>query len=104
LYGISAFWFFIGVSFGYLIFYFFSQKIKKLADLKQYYTLSDYFFDRHGKTSGYVSAVFLFFTYFLVFVIQLIGGAKILSVVSGWSYELSLSITSIVMEIIQFRN
>ncbi|RLE38432.1 hypothetical protein DRJ17_03910 [Candidatus Woesearchaeota archaeon] len=98
LYGISAIWLFFGFAFGYIIFYFFAIELKKLADKERYYTLSDYFFNRFSKSTGFLSAGILGISYFFIFVVQLIAGAKLLSVLTGFSYIFSLLIiTSIIL-------
>ncbi len=57
LYGLGAYWYFIGSVFGLFVFYFFGKKVKKLGDKEKFYTLSDFFFYLKGPVAGYLSAV-----------------------------------------------
>lgn len=97
IYGISAFWTFIGYMFGFFIFGIFGVYLKKRADIKKYYTLSDYFHDRHGKAIALIATFAVFVVYFGSLINQYIGGAKVLSQISGWSYEMALILTSAVI-------
>ena len=92
LYGISAMWFFAGASTGYIIFIFFAVNLRKISSDKEFYTLSDYFFDKFGKTTGFISAGIVLVYMLLASLLQLIGGAKILAFVSGISFTVSLFI------------
>ncbi len=102
IYGISAFWMFVGYMVGFYIFGLFGVFLKKRADIKKYYTLSDYFHDRHGKGIAAVATFAVFVIYFGSLVNQYIGGAKVLSHISGWPYELSLAIAASVILIYLF--
>ena len=95
LYGISAMWMFIGASFGYLLFIFFAVRLRMLSSNHSFYTLSDYFFHRHGSTVGYLSGVIILVVTLLLFLMQMIGGAKILVNLTGLSYAVSLSIVAL---------
>ena len=44
LYGLGAYWYFIGSVFGLFVFYFFGKKVKELGDQHKFYTLSDFYF------------------------------------------------------------
>lgn len=92
LYGISAMWIFAGVSAGYIIFIPFAVRLRDMSSSQKFYTFSDYFFYRHGKAVGYLSAVAVFTVTLLILLVQLIGGAKILTKISGLSYLGSLII------------
>lgn len=95
LYGVSAMWFFLGASTGYIIFIFFAVKLREISSSKKFYTLSDYFFDQHGKTVGFISAAITLVYMLLALLLQLIGGAKILEQISGISFTYSLLIIGI---------
>jgi Na+/proline symporter len=94
-FGISALWLFFGFSIGYIVFFFFTIRLRKYSEAGNYYTMSDYFFNRYGKSSGYLTAAISFLNYFLLFVVQLIAGAKILSVFTGLTYPISLLIITL---------
>lgn len=91
LYGISAMWIFIGVSAGYIVFIPFAVRLRKVSASNEFYTYSDYFFHKHGKTVGYATALAILAVTLFVLLIQLIGGAKILARLSGFSYAVSLT-------------
>lgn len=95
LYGISAMWFFAGACSGYIVFIFFAVRLKELSDKYEFYTLSDYFFHKHGQTAGFISAVLVLVVMLLALLLQLTGGAKILFSISGISYAHSLLIIGI---------
>ncbi|MDD9953656.1 MAG: sodium:solute symporter family protein [Candidatus Woesearchaeota archaeon] len=97
VYGVAAWWLFVGFVIGYTLFYFFAKRLKRLADEKRYYTLSDYFFDQYGQLAGYTTAVVVLLAYLLNFTIQLIGGAKVIATLTGMTYGLSLLIMSTVI-------
>ncbi|MCK4828638.1 hypothetical protein KA005_73590, partial [bacterium] len=92
LYGISAMWIFIGVSVGYILFIPFAVKLRNMSSSHEFYTYSDYFFHKHGKFVGYLSALAVFVVTLFMLLIQLIGGTKILTKMSGFSFSGSLII------------
>jgi Na+/proline symporter len=97
LYGISAMSIFVGVSTGYLVFIPFAVRLRQLSSVHKFYTLSDYFFHRHGKTVGLLSALAVLVVTVLLLLMQLIGGAKIFARLSGFPYSVSLTIVVVVI-------
>ena len=97
VYGLAALWFFMGIVFGYVIFYFFAKKLKKLSDQKKYYTLPDFFFDQYGKLAGYIAAIIVFVTMFGWVIVNFIGGAKILENFTTISFETSTALVGMVI-------
>lgn len=95
LYGISAMWYFVGASSGYIIFIFFAVKLKEISNEYEFYTLSDYFFHKFGKTTGFLSAALILVVMLLALLMQLTGGAKILFSISGIPYTQSLLLIGI---------
>ncbi len=89
LFGYSAIWYFVGASTGYVIFLFFAPSLKMLSQQNKFYTLSDYFFKRYGKTIGYISSSIVLIYMNLALLIQLIGGAKAVSHLSSISFSSS---------------
>lgn len=97
LFGISAMWLFVGYALGYILFYFFAKKLRPKSVEKQYFTLADYFYSEYGKLSGFVMSILTFLLYSFMIIIQFIGGAKILSLITGLSFFLSLFIVTSVI-------
>lgn len=96
-FGLSAIWFFTGISAGLLIFLFLYKKLKALADEKKFYTLSDYFYLRYGKRVGLLSAIIIFIWAFCLILMQFIAGGRVLATISGFSYQTSVFIMGIVV-------
>ena len=96
-FGLSAIWFFTGISAGLLLFLFFYKKLKALSDEKKFYTLSDYFYLRYRKKVGLVSAIIIFIWAFCLILMQFIAGGRILATISGFSYPISVLIMGIVV-------
>jgi len=97
LYGISAFWGFMGLSCGCLCLIFVTKKIKSLADEKKFYTLSDFFYEKYGKRVGLLIALTITLTFFILLLIQIIAGSILLSKIIGLSYMLSVFIVTAVV-------
>ena len=87
LYGYSAIWYFVGASAGYIFFIFFAGYLKKMSHNQKFYTLSDYFFFKFGSTVGFVSSSIVLVYTLLLLLVQLIGGAKAVSHLSGISFS-----------------
>jgi len=90
LFGYSAIWYFVGTSAGYIIFILFAGDLKKMSHGKKFYNLSDYFFFKYGNTVGFVSASIVLVFMVLILLVQLIGGAKAIAHLSGFSYSTSI--------------
>jgi Na+/proline symporter len=97
LYGLGALWYFIGAIFGYIVFYFFAKKIKRLSDEKQYYTLPDFFFDKKGKITGYLVSLVVLLSMFGWVIVNFTGGAKVITEYSALSFELSIILMGVVI-------
>ena len=95
LFGFSAIWYFIGASVGYLVFTLFAVKLKK--ESKKYYTLADYFYFNYGKLPAAFATIVNIIVMFGFLVVNLIGGAKIFSIFTGWSFWISAIIISTVV-------
>lgn len=101
-FGISAIAVFVGTSIGFLIFIRYALKLRKLGEEHGFITLSDWFYHKFDKTTGLVSSLILFVVYFGMLLNQFIAGSSILANLSGWSYEMSLFLSSIVITIYLF--
>jgi len=85
-FGLSVMWFFVGAAIGYAIFGLFGARLREQSSEKRFYTLADYFFDRYGKTVGYVVACMTLVIMLLNIILQLIGGAKVLGSLTNLSF------------------
>ena len=90
LYGYSAIWYFVGSSAGYIFFILFAGNLKKMSHNRNFYTLADYFFFKFGRTVGFVSSSIVLVYTLLILLVQLIGGAKAVAHLSGFSYSTSI--------------
>ena len=97
IYGVSAIWAYVGMVFGYLFFLFFALKIKKEGDKYNYYTLSDYFYRRYGERTGKIVSFVLLISIFMNFIIQLIGGSKIIQSLTGLSFSIGVVVVGLVI-------
>lgn len=101
-FGISAIAVFLGTSLGFLLFIRYALKLRKTGEEQGFITLSDWFYHRFDKKTGLVSSLILFVVYFGMLLNQFIAGSSILSNISGWSYEMSLFLSSIIISIYLF--
>jgi Na+/proline symporter len=90
LFGYTAIWYFVGTSAGYISFIFFAGDLKKMSYGKNFYNVSDYFFFKYGNTVGFVSASIVLVATVLILLVQLIGGAKAIAYLTGFSYSTSI--------------
>ena len=90
-FGLAVIWFALGQILGFLIFYFFVPHLRKLSEQNRLYTIADFYRVKHGEQIAKVVAAVSFTAMVLAFLINLLGGGKVLSVLSGWSFEVSLS-------------
>ena len=95
VFGVGAMTFFVGWMFGYILFYFYAKKLRLLSEKNGFYTLGDYFKHRFGPLAGKVIGVGTFVSYLAAILIQLIGGSKILSLITGLSYPAALLILGV---------
>ncbi len=98
-FGISAVAVFIGTAIGFIVFIPYAMKLRKFSGQKAFYTLSDWFTFKMGKTVGLASAVILLTVYSGMLLNQFIAGSSILANISGWSYETGLLISSSIIAI-----
>ncbi len=98
-YGFSALWLFVGYVFGYVIFYFFAARLNIESKKYGYYTLSDYFLNKYGKSSAYLISVLVFLSMFGWILTNLIGGGKLFQLISGFSFTHSIIVIVVVISI-----
>ena len=97
IYGLGAYWYFIGSVVGLFVFYFFGKKVKKLGADQNFYTLSDFFFYLKGKTAGYLSAVVVVIIMFGWVVLNFTAGAKLVQEYTPISYDLSVILIGVII-------
>ena len=97
LYGLGAYWYFIGSVLGLFLFYFFGKKVKKLGDKQKFYTLSDFFFYLKGPVAGYLSAVVVIIIMFGWVVLNFTAGAKLVQEYTPISYDWSVIIIGVII-------
>ncbi|MCK4921073.1 MAG: sodium:solute symporter family protein, partial [Bacteroidales bacterium] len=97
IYGLGAYWYFIGSVFGLFVFYFFGKKVKQLGAKENFYTLSDFFFYLKGKTAGYLSAVVVVIIMFGWVVLNFTAGAKLVQEYTPISYDMSVILIGVII-------
>lgn len=97
LYGLGAYWYFIGSVFGLFVFYFFGKKVKTLGDNQKFYTLSDFFFHLKGPVAGYLSAIVVFIIMFGWVVLNFTAGAKLVEEYTPISYNWSVILIGVII-------
>lgn len=97
MYGLGAYWYFIGSVFGLFVFYFFGKKIKAMGDSQHFYTFSDFFFYTKGKAAGYLSAVVVIIIMFGWVVLNFIAGAKLVEEYTSISYDWSVILIGVII-------
>ena len=96
LWGISAFWIFIGVSIGILVFIPFAIKVKKEGDIRGHYTMLDFLNEKFGKRNTIIAAGLLMIMFLAIILAEMIIGGKVFALVTGLPYWLSIIISSAV--------
>jgi Na+/proline symporter len=97
LYGLGAYWYFIGSVLGLFVFYFFGKKVKKLGDKQKFYTLSDFFFYLKGPIAGYLSAIVVIIIMFGWVVLNFTAGAKLVQEYTPISYNWSVILIGVII-------
>lgn len=97
LYGLGAYWYFIGSVFGLFVFYFFGKKVKQIGDKEKFYTLSDFFFFYKGRWAGYLSAIVVIIIMFGWVVLNFTAGAKLVQEYTPINYDWSVIIIATII-------
>lgn len=97
MYGLGAYWYFIGSVFGLFVFYFFGLKVKKLGDEQKFYTLPDFFFFLKGPFAGYLATLITIIIMFGWVVLNFIAGAKLISEYTPISYNFSVIMVAVII-------
>src|SRR4030042_2268563 len=97
-YGISAAWLFVGLAIGFLLLRGkYAKIIKQKADEIKAYTMAEYFYRIFGKRNGLIFSFILVLQYFLLLIVNLIIAGKVLALIFGISYSLSVIIGGVVI-------
>jgi SSS family solute:Na+ symporter len=96
-FGISAAWGFVGYCGMIALFTFYARKIRTMGHKENWHTLPDFFYARHGHMVGITVSTLILLTSLLLLIGQLIAGAMVLCVATGWPYFLSLLLGTIVV-------
>lgn len=92
-YGISAAWMFVGLAIGFILLRKkYAKIIKQKADETKSYTMAEYFYKIFGKRNGLMFSFILIFQYFLLLIVNLIIAGKVLALIFGVPYYLSVII------------
>lgn len=97
-YGFSAIWFFLGMSFGFLLFRYFAKRIKNKADELKAYSMPEYFFKILGKRNGIMFSVFLVVQFFGYLIINFILSGKVLAAIfPDMPYSIAVCVGGIII-------
>ncbi len=97
LYGLGAYWYFIGSVFGLFVFYFFGKKVKKIGDAQKFYTLPDFFFFLKGPFAGYLATLITIIIMFGWVVLNFTAGAKLISEYTPITYNFSVILVGVII-------
>jgi SSS family solute:Na+ symporter len=96
-YGFSAIWFFLGMSFGFLLFRYFSKRIKEKADELNVYSMPEFFFKVLGKKSGIMFSIFLIIQFFGYLIVNFILSGKVFAAIFPISYSISVIVGGVII-------
>ncbi|MEL3972064.1 sodium:solute symporter family protein [Rossellomorea oryzaecorticis] len=91
--GFSAFWYVTAMAIAFIVLAFIAPHLRR-ALVK---TVPEYFAKRYGKKNGFVTAIIMLLPMVGLTAVQLIASATILSVMTGWSYALSVAVVTVVV-------
>lgn len=89
-YGLPALFGFIGLFIGLLLFIPAAKKLQKLSKKKKFYTLSDFFGYYYGDNVARLTNMIVVALLILIILKQIIAGTYVISILSDFSYEMSL--------------
>ncbi|MCX6762542.1 MAG: sodium:solute symporter family protein [Candidatus Moranbacteria bacterium] len=97
-YGISAAWLFVGLALGFLLLRGqYAKIIKRKSDEMKAYTMAEYFYKIFGKKNGLMFSFILVLQYFLLLIVNLVIAGKVLALIFGVPYSLSVIIGGVVI-------
>ncbi len=96
-YGFSAIWFFVGIALGFILIRKYAWKIKQKADKMQAYSMPEYFYKIFGKRNGIMFSILLFLEFFGYLIVNFIISGKVLAVIFGIPYSISVIIGGIII-------
>ncbi len=96
-FGVGALFGFVGLTLGFIVFIALSKQLRTLGHKYNFHTIADYFSHKIGSTQGNLISVVIGLILVLAILKQFIAGTGILSAISGWSYELALGTSALVV-------
>lgn len=96
-FGISAAWAEVAYCATIMAFTYYALKLRRMSRKEGWYTLPDYFYARFGHGVGLMTTLIILCTSSLFLIGQLIAGAMVLSVSTGWTYTFSLLLGAVVV-------
>ncbi|MFH0857320.1 MAG: sodium:solute symporter family protein [Candidatus Magasanikbacteria bacterium] len=97
-YGISAAWLFVGLALGFILLRRkYAKIIKQKADEMKAYTMAEYFYKIFGKKNGFLFSFILILQYSLLLIVNLVIAGKVLALIFGLSYALSVVIGGVII-------
>lgn len=91
--GFSAVWYVITASTAFLVLAFVAQRFRK----SMVTTVSEYFYKRYGKANALITSIIMGLPMIGITAAQIIASASILTVMTGWNYNLSVVIVTVVI-------
>jgi SSS family solute:Na+ symporter len=91
--GLSAAWYILAMVFAFIIISVFAPKFRK-TEVK---TIPEYFRRRYGQNSGLLSAILMIIPLLIFVVIQFVAAGKILSILLGIDYKITVTIIAFVV-------
>ncbi len=91
--GLSAAWYILAMVFAFIIISVFAPKFRK-TEVK---TIPEYFRKRYGQKSGLISAILMIVPLIIFVVLQFVASGKILSILLGIDYKITVTIIAFVV-------
>lgn len=96
-FGMAAIWIFVGIVLGFFLLLLYHKRLKQLADKEEFYTISDYFKFKYGKSVGVMATVAVLFYFLFALIVEFIAGGRILSSLINIPYLFSILIMAVVV-------
>jgi SSS family solute:Na+ symporter len=93
--GFSAIWYVITAAVAYILLAFIAPKLRSTMSV----TISDFFEKRYGPANALVTAIVMSLPMIGLTAVQIIASSVILSVMTGWSYTVSVLVVTVVVTV-----